>query len=142
MSSSAGLKNSSYRFPVRTFFFVLLLATLLSAGDTLLPNADLQNINLRNRDLHNYDLHGANLRNADLRGANLYGADLSGANLCCAKIKGANLTASDLTQANLSYVDFRGVALIEVILTQAFFENAIWTNGKRCGKGSIGKCRF
>ena len=115
---------------------------LLSAEERLSPYADLPGIDLSNRDLRHIDLHGANLKHADLRGADLYGADLSGANLCCAKVSGANFTAADLSQANLSYIDFRGVALIEVTLTQAFFEHAIWTNGKRCGKGSIGKCLF
>lgn len=110
--------------------------------DQLVPYAQLENIDLRKRNLRHIDLHSANLRGADLRGADLYGADLSGSNLCCVKIRGVNLTASNLTQANLSYIDFRGVSLIEVILTQAFFENAIWTNGRRCQKGSIGKCLF
>jgi len=118
------------------------MLTLLPAGEKLLPYSDLRGIDLRNRNLRDIDLHGANLRGADLRGTNLYGANLSGANLCCAKLQGANLTSSDLTQSNLSYIDFRGVALIEVTLTRAFFENAIWTNGKRCKKGSIGKCLF
>ena len=114
----------------------------LGAGEALTPLADLQYHDLRHRNLRNADLHGANLSYADLRNADLYGADLSGANLCCARVKGANFTAADLSRANLSYVDLRGMALIEVTLTQTLFEHAIWTNGKRCGKGSVGKCLF
>jgi uncharacterized protein YjbI with pentapeptide repeats len=127
------------------FTFLCVHAPLLASDLTnpsLQPGANLQEIDLRDKNLRFVDLHGANLRGADLRGADLYGANLSGTNLCCARVEGANFTASNLTQANLSYIDFRGVALIEVTLTGAFFEHAIWTNGRRCEKGSIGKCLF
>lgn len=145
-NSSIGLKSNSvlkYLFLLFPLFFTIVYSEERIEGEAVfLPNANLEKADLRNKDLRYKDLHGANLRAADLRGADLYGANLSGANLCCAKVKGTNFTSSDLTQANLSYIDFRGVMLIEVTLTKAFFENAIWTNGKRCKKGSIGKCLF
>ena len=51
-----------------------------------------------------------NLSYAQLSGANLYKANLTGANLTKAKLIGANLSG------------------------------ATWTDGRKCGKGSIGKC--
>ncbi len=56
----------------------------------------------------------------DLSGANLSGANLSGANLRQASLEGADLSKADLTGAKLS--------------------NATWTDGRKCGPDSIGKC--
>ncbi|MFA4829425.1 MAG: pentapeptide repeat-containing protein [Thermodesulfovibrionales bacterium] len=65
------------------------------------------------------------LSNARLEGANLSGAILDNANMVGANLKDAILYKADLSNANLS----------ELILS-----NAIWTDGRKCAIGSIGKC--
>ena len=71
-----------------------------------------------------------NLGGAILKKTDLIGADLRKANL----IK-ANLTKADLYKANLT-----GAILLGANLTKADLSGATWTDGIKCGKGSIGKC--
>ena len=56
--------------------------------------------------------------------------DLEGADLEMADLKDANLKGSDLGMANL----------IGASLRSARLEGAIWIDGSKCKKGSIGKC--
>jgi uncharacterized protein YjbI with pentapeptide repeats len=65
------------------------------------------------------------LRYADLRGANLWGADLRRGFMKGAQMQGANLKYAKLQRALMKEVNFEG---------------AIWVNGKKCEKGSIGMC--
>ena len=67
---------------------------------------------------------------ADLIGADLRGANLSRANLSVARLTNANLGGANLTKATLS----------RARLTNANLTGATWTDGRKCGKGSIGKC--
>jgi len=77
------------------------------------------------------DLSNANLANLDMYGANLTGANLSGANLTDASFNDANLTDANLKGANLKGTNFAGAKL----------SNTIWTDGRKCKEGSIGKCK-
>ena len=86
-------------------------------------------------DLRSANLSRANLTKAKLRKALLTRADLSGANLTKAtlwraKLGGANLTKANLYKANLTKAN----------LDKANLTGATWTDGRKCGKGSIGKC--
>jgi uncharacterized protein YjbI with pentapeptide repeats len=67
------------------------------------------------------DLSGADLSGADLRGANMQEANLRVADLRRAKLLNANLKDADLTGANLA--------------------GATWTDGRECGRDSIGACK-
>ena len=121
-------------------FFKTLEGELVTYDINLSANENFENINLKGMDLSHQDLHGINLKNADLSNCNLFGTNLSGANLTGATIKGADFTSSDISFASLSYLDFQGVDLIEVKLESANFLHAIWSDGRPCLKGSIGKC--
>ena len=86
--------------------------------------------NLSGDNLGGADLTDANLVQARLSGANLSGTNLYKANLIGANLGGANLTKADLYKANLTGAN----------LTKADLSGATWTDGIKCGKGSIGEC--
>ena len=77
------------------------------------------------------DLSKANLSGIDYMGANLVGANLSGANLTGAVLWDADLTDANLKDANIKDTNFSGTKL----------SNTIWTDGRKCKSGSIGKCK-
>ena len=81
-----------------------------------------------------------NLIGANLSGDNLGGADLRYANLNGANLSGANLRGAYLSWANLSKVNLTKATLSRARLTNANLTGATWTDGRKCGKGSIGKC--
>ena len=73
-----------------------------------------------------------NLTGFNLKGANLTGAKLSGANLRKANLtKVIGLRTANLTKANLRRANLKNAKL----------EGATWTDGRKCAKGSIGKCK-
>lgn len=73
---------------------------------------------------------GCDLSFEDFEGKNLKGANLKEANLT-----GANFFKADLTEANLLGAKIYRVNFVEVNL-----ENAVWIDGRKCKKGSIGTC--
>jgi uncharacterized protein YjbI with pentapeptide repeats len=79
-------------------------------------DCDLTSANLSNLNLSYADLSGTILMKADLTNAILCNANLSKANLADAKLDGANLRGANLAKA-------------------------YWINGKKCKKGSVGKCK-
>jgi len=110
-----------------------------------LSRANLSRSILSNAMLNGADLHAANLSRADLSYAALEGADLRAANLQNANLKGAvlrnaNLALADLRQADLGYVALLGANLNGASLAGAKLDKAIWTDGRVCGVGSVGKC--
>ena len=117
---------------------------------TDLIGADLRKANLIKANLTKADIYKANLTGAILGGANLTKADLSGANLTKANLYKANLTGAnlygvnlikaDLRKANLTGANLYGANLTGANLTKADLSGATWTDGIKCGKGSIGKC--
>jgi uncharacterized protein YjbI with pentapeptide repeats len=86
--------------------------------------------------LNNLDLSYADLSSANLSGADLSNSILSGANLTKANLSSANLTSTNLFEANLA-----GADVSKTNLTKTYLDQATWTNGKRCGVGSIGGCK-
>jgi len=62
--------------------------------------------------------------------------DLSRANLKGAKLFGAKLSRANLSRANLHKANLSGAKLIKAKLN-----GAIWTDGRKCAKNSIGQCR-
>ena len=64
----------------------------------------------------------------------------SGADLSSASLKMADLSGADFSGANLERANLVGAALTGTTYTDAYLEGAIWTNGKTCGSGSIGRC--
>jgi uncharacterized protein YjbI with pentapeptide repeats len=140
----------SKTFP-RILRSTLSAAVVLSAlGGLGAPPADAQQVvngcqiaprsQCRNVNLTGASLQEANLIRANLQGANLIQADLRGANL-----QGANLMQASLFQANLSGANLQGALLAGAQLRwtnlmEANLSGAIWSNGHKCGLGSIGVC--
>lgn len=65
----------------------------------------------------------------------LVGADLRDAKLIGTRLRNANLTHADLRHANLAQADLSGARL-----EGARLEEATWTDGRTCGRGSVGRC--
>ena len=110
-----------------------------------LSKANLIMANLTKANLYKANLTGANLGGANLtRGrperANLTKAHLYKANLTGANLYGANLTRGRPEKANLTGAYLSGANLTGANLTEADLSGATWTDGIKCGKGSIGKC--
>lgn len=96
--------------------------------------------------LNESNLLGANLSGADMAYAEITESDLSYTNLEGVRLIGANLNHSDLRYANLkdadlSYADLSNTLLAGANMTNTKFDNAIWTDGTLCKKGSIGSCQ-
>ena len=106
-----------------------------------LRSADLKNADLSWARLNSAQLGGSNLAYARLEGANLSYADLSRAQLFGANLGHADLGNADLSGADLSYADLRGAKLAAATLTGARLDNAIWPDGRRCARGSVGQCK-
>ncbi|WP_456377518.1 pentapeptide repeat-containing protein [Thiolapillus sp.] len=107
-----------------------------SMASMRLDDANLQRANLSYAILQLASFKGANLMLANMQGAHLHGVNFQGANLTMANMMDTNLLDADLSGANL-----RGANLSGAILIKAKFDNAIWTDGRRCAAGSIGECR-
>lgn len=95
--------------------------------------------------LERANLSGANLAGADLEAANLHKANLSGANLAQVVLAGADLERANLSGANLAGADLAGANLYRANvaganLAGANLEGAIWHDGERCARGSVGTC--
>lgn len=124
------------------------------------PGVNWHNCSLEARDLSRVDLSASDLRNAKLRDATLMGArlsqsnlayadlvntnisyaDLSGARLIGANLQRADLSYANLQGANLAYADLTGANMGGSELRESRFDNAIWTDGRVCGAGSVGGC--
>jgi uncharacterized protein YjbI with pentapeptide repeats len=96
-----------------------------------LQNVDLSGAQLSGAELSNTSLTNANLSNANLSRANLSGSFLMNANLSGANLADAFLANANLSNANLTGADFSGADL----------SGAIWTDGTKCEKKSIGECK-
>ena len=94
------------------------------------PRAALLAARLAGADLAFVNFEAAELGHADLRGARLVGARLRGAGLAYADLRGADLGHADLAGANLGRARLDG----------ALLGATIWTDGRRCAAGSVGRC--
>jgi len=96
--------------------------------------------------LNESNMLGANLSGSDMAYAEMKSSDLSYANLSGVRLIGANLRQTDLRYANLenadlSYADLTGAMLAGTNMMNTQFDNAIWIDGRVCGKGSVGSCK-
>ena len=80
--------------------------------------------------LYESNLQGANFEKSNFTSANLTRVNFIGSTLIEANFQNANLIEADLSSANISNANFDGANL----------NNATWTDGKKCGSDSIGKC--
>jgi len=110
-----------------------------------LRRADLRGAILRYASMREADLSSAQLGNADLSYGKFSNANLSGASLRSASMSGteldnANLVRSDLAGADLSQANLSGADLRGSDLQGAKLDGAVWTNGRICLDGSVGRC--
>ncbi len=113
---------------------------VLKGGD--LNGAIMKNMKLSWANLSGSRLQGADLSYSELSVALLRAADLRNAVLIGASLRGADLRKADLRQANLGYTDLSGADLQGADLRGAILDSAIWIDGRYCGPGSVGQCRF
>jgi hypothetical protein len=111
-----------------------------------LARADLTGAHMNNMRLSRADLSAARLDEADLSYsemavARLRDASLNGAVLIGTSLRGADLAGAQLAGADLSYADLLGADLTGTNLRAAILDNAIWTDGRVCAPGSVGRCQ-
>ncbi|MBT3225643.1 MAG: pentapeptide repeat-containing protein [Deltaproteobacteria bacterium] len=73
-------------------------------------------------------------------GCDLSFEDFEGENLAGANLKGANLTGAVFFKANLTGANLLGAKIYRVNFAEVNLEDAIWIDGRKCKKGSIGTC--
>lgn len=103
---------------------------------------NLNDINLRGSVLHNIVLEKAELSNSDMRDCNLAFTNLQSAILKRTKLENARLDHANFNHANLQGANLKNASTHQTTFVNANLENAIWTNGIRCKKGSIGFCKY
>lgn len=105
-----------------------------------LTGARMKNMRLSRADFSAARLDGADLSYSELAVARLRDASLNEAVLMGASLRGADLTGAQLVGARLSYADLLGADLTGANLSAALLDNAIWTDGRVCARGSVGRC--
>jgi len=110
--------------------------------DKLMKTGSCQWCDLGNAELTGAGLSGADLSGANLSGARLKGADLSKADLSSAYMRNADLSGAKLTDAYLNDANLTGANLADADLTDAELSGALWTNGRKCQKGSVKECKI
>lgn len=105
-------------------------------NDANLKKTDLSRGNLEECILSYANLREAILSDVNLKGVVLWGTILEGADLEFACLEGADLTCAHLNNANLIGAKINK----DTNFRETNLENTIWINGKKCEKGSIGKC--
>lgn len=110
--------------------------------DAQLSNSNLHSTLLNGALLVNSQMNNANLSYANLESANLSRANLNGAKLVGTNLNNANLSGANLSAADLSYADLSNAIIVQVQVLNTRFDHVIWTDGRRCAKGSIDQCVF
>ncbi|MBI2471635.1 MAG: pentapeptide repeat-containing protein [Planctomycetes bacterium] len=116
-------------------------------AEVQLKGSNLKDANLEKTDLSKGNLEGCILSYANLRGAILlFDANLKRAVLWRTILEDAHLDFACLEGADLTGAYLKNASLIGAKINKdtnfrdADLENTIWINGKKCEKGSIGKC--
>lgn len=104
--------------------------------------ADLRGASLTRAQLVNASFNDARLDAADLSGAGLINCDFNNASLSGARLNDARIVNADFMDADLIGTDMTGADLINVEFMAARLDGAKWTDGRRCGQGSVGGCKF
>lgn len=107
--------------------------------------ADLTGLSARNARLFGASFVQAILTEADLSYADMSRADLTLVRLERARLVGTNLREAVLPHARLAgadlrYADLSGADLRGADLQRAQLGEALWTDGRRCARESIGTC--
>lgn len=89
----------------------------------------------------NSDFSGQNLSRRNYVGASFTNVEAVGTNFNGADLSKAVMTNVDLSKADLRGANLSGAQMTNVDWNDARFDGATWLDGRRCGPGSIGKCR-
>ena len=114
--------------------------TLFVAIRADISESNLHSVIIRNANLFASDFSKSRMDYSNLSGGNLSYAVFENANLKGANLNNADLRHANFSSANLTYVDFTDADITNVNFDKADLSHAIWVNGKRCKKGSIGSC--
>lgn len=101
-------------------------------SDAVINNSNLMGVNLSGSNMAYTEITASDLSYANLENTRLVGANLKNTDLRYASLKNADLSYADLSRSLLAGADFYN----------ARFDNAIWVDGKKCKKESIGRCRL
>ncbi len=93
--------------------------------------AYFSNVNFSNTNLAYSELSLTNLKKVDFKNSNLIGAVL----------RKSNLSNVDFSGSDLQYIDLTGSILRKTNFSKANLSNAIWVDGRKCAKNSIGSCK-
>ncbi len=127
--------------------FVKMHAAHAACDDPPKPKVNWQGCDKSKANLQgDANLSGPNLAGANLSGTNLEAARLMLANLRRANLQRANLRRAKMEGADLRGADLRGADLRNAYLADnkwegAYLTGAIWTDGRKCGPNSIGRCK-
>jgi uncharacterized protein YjbI with pentapeptide repeats len=101
-----------------------------------LQGATLRDATLERLNLQTADVSGADFSRANLQHATFFAANAEGANFSGARLEGVNFTRANLAGANL-----QGARIdASTWFIGAKLGGAIWTDGRKCAAGSVGKC--
>ena len=92
---------------------------------------DMVNLDLSEQNFSGHDFSRRQISNVNFEAAVLQNASFSGSSL-------ANVNFND---ADLRGANFSGASLANVSVNDALLDDAIWADGRVCGKRSVGKCR-
>ena len=83
----------------------------------------------------------ANLYESNLQGANFEKSNFTSANLTRVNFVGATLIETNFQNSNLIEADFTSSNILNANFEGSNLNNATWSDGEKCGQGSIGTCK-
>ncbi|VAW93006.1 hypothetical protein MNBD_GAMMA22-575 [hydrothermal vent metagenome] len=111
----------------------------------------LKELNMTGAMLNSASIIGAVITNVNFSNANfsytemslskLTNIKFSNATLIGTIIQNSDLVSVDFSNSNLQYINFTGSRLRDINFSGANLSNAIWIDGRKCAKNSIGKCK-
>ena len=117
-------QDKQWQVGAAVFIACIAFWAILFFEPSLLPNADLREVNLKGADLRGSRMEGAILFNAELQMARLENAQLQEAVLSSAQLDSAKLSHASLQKANLSEAQLQGADLTRANLRKARLNSA------------------
>jgi len=115
--------------------------SLGNGGSTVNSGGGYSEDGKRRKEYVNSDLSGQNLSRRSYAGASFTNVEAVGTNFGGANLTKAVFTNVDLSKADLRGANLSGAKMTNVVWSGALFDGATWVDGRRCGPGSIGKCK-
>ncbi len=106
-----------------------------------MSGAELSSVSFTGAFFSNVKFSNANLAYTELSLTNLNEIDFTNANLIGAVLRKSNLSYIDFSHSDLQYIDLTGSIIVKTNFSNANLSNAIWVDGRKCAKNSIGSCK-